>query len=179
MVSDSTDKLTPSTDESRGAETIALQDWLLATYPTLFDADAPLPLKVGVHHDILTRHPELDPAILKRALKRHCHRRKYQIALAKEGAYRVDLDGNLTDEVKPSERTFAQAKLRARNKPKVTKPSKAEPVPAQAAPPPTPAPTPPAPTPPLVPPGRPILRLKKPASPVVAASVVTRKEGKP
>ena len=37
------------TAESRGAQTQALQSWLIEQYPATFNPDAPLPLKIGVH----------------------------------------------------------------------------------------------------------------------------------
>ena len=160
--------------ESRDAQIIALQSWLAATYPATFSPDAPPPLKIGIHVDLLTRHPDLDPAILRRALKRHCERRAYQIALAREGACRVDLDGQPAGEVLEDQRRFAKVKLNAWKRAKGTK------SPAPATPAPTPAPTPPpAPTmPPNANLERPVLRLKKPASPVVSVAVA-RKGGRP
>lgn len=157
------------TAESRGAQTQALQSWLIEQYPATFNPDAPLPLKIGVHVDLLARHPDLDPATLRRALKRYCERRAYQIALAREGAVRVDLDGQPAGEVLEDQRRFAKAKMS-------TKPAKS---PAPSTPAPTPAPTPPpAPERPELPQtavsGRPILKLKKPGT-VVAAVVVTRR----
>ena len=76
------EKVIDNTAESRGAQTVARQSWLIEQYPATFGLDKPPPLKVGIHKDILTRHPDLDPAILKRALKRYCERRAYQVALA-------------------------------------------------------------------------------------------------
>ena len=159
--------------ESRGAQTVALQAWLTATYPKVFTNDAPPPLKVGIHADLLTRHPDLDPDTLRRALKRYCERRAYQVALAREGACRVDLDGNPAGEVLADQRKYAKAKLNAWKSAKGTKP------PAPATPAPTPAPTPPPPPerpelPQTAVSGRPILKLKKPGT-VVAAVVVTRR----
>jgi ProP effector len=157
--------------ESRGAQTQALQSWLAATYPATFNPDAPLPLKIGVHVDLLARHPDLDPATLRRALKRYCERRAYQLALAREGAVRVDLDGQPAGEVAEDQRRFAKLKLDTRKRAKS---------PAQGTPAPTPVPTPPPspPTPPSAISGRPVLRLK-PKSAVVTVATVTRREVKP
>lgn len=166
------EKVIDNTAESRGAQTVARQSWLIEQYPATFGLDKPPPLKVGIHKDILTRHPDLDPAILKRALKRYCERRAYQLALAREGAVRVDLDGQPAGEVLEDQRRFAKAKMS-------TKPAKS-PAPATQAPTPIPIPKP-APKPPEQPPplaGRPILRLKPKASAVTAATV-TRREVKP
>ena len=158
------------TAESRGAQTIALQAWLIEQYPATFSLDKPPPLKIGIHVDLLTRHPDLDPATLRRALKRYCERRGYQLAMAREGACRVDLDGNPAGEVLADQRKFAKVKLNAWKRTKGTK------SPAPATPVPTPAPTPPPP--PAAVPWRPVLRLKKPAGPVVSAAVA-RKGGRP
>lgn len=165
------EKVIDDTAESRGAQTQALQAWLAATYPATFSLDKPPPLKVGIHHDLLTRHPDLDHATLRRALKRYCERRPYQLALARDGAVRVDLDGNPAGEVLEDQRKFAKAKLSAWNRAKGTK------SPAPATPATIPASTPPTPPepPPAAVPGRPVLRLKKPAGPVVSAAVVTRR----
>lgn len=164
-----------NTSEIRGEQTAALQSWLAREYPKTFNLDAPSPLKIGVHLDLLARHPDLDPATLRRALKRHCERRAYQLALAREGACRVDLAGNPAGEVAEDQRRFAKAKLTAW---KAKKPAKSA---AQGTPDPAPVPTPKSPEqPPLNSPtaGRPILRLKKP-SPGVVAAVVTRREVQP
>ena len=167
------EKVIDNIAESRGAQIIALQSRLAATYPATFSPDAPPPLKIGIHVDLLARHPDLDPAILRQALKRHCERRAYQIALAREGAVRVDLDGQPAGEVLEDQRKYAKAKLNAWKSAKGTKP------PAPATPAPTPAPTPPPPPerpelPQTAVSGRPILKLKKPGT-VVAAVVVTRR----
>lgn len=158
--------------ESRGAQTQALQSWLAATYPATFNPDAPLPLKIGVHVDLLARHPDLDPATLRRALKRYCERRAYQLALAREGAVRVDLDGQPAGEVAEDQRRFAKLKLDTRKRAKS---------PAQGTPAPTPVPTPPPPPEPpaAAVPGRPVLRLKPKTSAVVTVATVTRREVKP
>ena len=155
------------TAESRGAQTQALQAWLTATYPKVFTNDAPPPLKVGIHVDLLARHTDLDPATLRRALKRYCDRRPYQLALARKGACRVDLDGQPAGEVLEDQRKFAKVKLSAGKSAKGTK----SPTPATPAL--TPAPTPPpAPTmPPNANLERPVLRLKKSSGPVVSAAV--------
>ena len=156
-----------------------VQAFLKEHYPDLFGSD-PKPLAIGIHHVIHARHPELDLSGLKRALTLRCAWFRYLKALTQPGAMRYDLDGQPVGEVTAEQVEIARTRLAEwkatkKAKAKANKPPKP---PAQAAPPPTPAPTPLAPpSPPLVPPGRPILRLKKPASPVVAASVVTRKEG--
>ena len=170
MITEKTQIDSTQTAESRGAQTQALQSWLVATYPATFSPDTPAPLKIGTFHDLIARHPDLDPATLRRALKRYCERRAYQLALAREGACRVDLDGQPAGEVAEDQRRFAKSKLTAW---KAKKPAKSA---AQATPDPVPVPTPkPAPKSPEQPPplaGRPILRLKKPAT--VVSATITR-----
>ena len=178
MITEKTQIDSTQTAESRGAQTQALQSWLVATYPATFSPDTPAPLKIGTFHDLIARHPDLDPATLRRALKRYCERRAYQLALAREGAVRLDLDGNPAGEVAEDQRRFAKAKLAAWKR---AKPAKSA---AQGTHAPTPIPIPkpapkPAPKPPEQPPplaGRPILRLKPKAGAVVT---VTRREVKP
>lgn len=144
---------------------------LRETYPALFAAEQPPPLKIGVHLDLLARNPDIDPATLRRALKRYCERRRYQLALAREGAVRLDLDGNPAGEVTAEQQKVAQRKVAPK------KPRQAAKSPAQATPDPAPVPTPkPAPKSPLA--GRPILRLK-PKAGAVTAVTVTRREVQP
>ena len=145
-------------------------------YPALFAAADPKPLKIGIHKDLLERHPELDLSGLKRALTLHTGRFGYQ-KLLKAGAVRFDLDGQPADEVTEEQAEIARqrlAELKAALKAKES--AKAAKSPAPATPVPTPAPTPPpAPAmPPNANPERPVLRLKKSSGPVVSAAV-TRK----
>ena len=152
------------------------QTLLRERYPALFAAADPKPLAIGIHRVLLERHPELDLSGLKRALTLHTGRFSYQ-KLLKAGAVRFDLDGQPADEVTEEQAEIARqrlAELKAALKAKGTK------SPAPATPAPTPAPTPPPA--PAMPPNanleRPVLRLKKPAGPVVSAAVA-RKGGRP
>ena len=152
------------------------QTLLRERYPALFAAADPKPLAIGIHRVLLERHPELDLSGLKRALTLHTGRFSYQ-KLLKAGAVRFDLDGQPADEVTEEQAEIARqrlAELKAALKAK--KPAKS---PAPATPAPTPAPTPPPA--PAIPPNanleRPVLRLKKPAGPVVSAAVA-RKGGR-
>ncbi len=139
--------------------------FLRTTYPALFNSANPPPLKVGIHRDLLERHPELDVPGLKRALTLHCRSPRYQRKLV-AGAARVDLDGNPDGSVTAEQAARALEMLEARQKPT----QRPEPV---VSPPPEP---PPPPSDAL---GRPTLRLKKkPSSSVVVATVV-RKGAKP
>ena len=157
----------------------AAQSLLRERYPDLFGND-PKPLKIGIHLELLERHPDLDFVGLKRALTLHTGRFSYQ-KLLKAGAVRFDLDGQPADEVTEEQAEIARQRLaelkaarKAKNHAKGTK----SPAPATQAP--TPAPTPPpAPTmPPNANLERPVLRLKKSSGPVVSAAVA-RKGGRP
>ena len=152
------------------------QTLLRERYPALFATADPKPLKIGIHKDLLERHPELDLSGLKRALTLHAGRFSYQ-KLLKAGAVRFDLDGQPADEVTEEQAEIARqrlAELKAALKAKDrTKPAKS---PAPATPAPTPAPTPP-PAPAMPPKAnleRPVLRLKRPAGPVVSVAVARR-----
>lgn len=59
-------------------------------WPAIFNIDAPRPLKIGIHQDLL--QAGLAPQDFKRALAHYCHTRRYRQTLV-EGATRIDLDG--------------------------------------------------------------------------------------
>lgn len=131
------------------------QTLLRERYPDLF-GDHPKPLKIGIHRDLLERHPDLDLSGLKRALTLYTGRFSYQ-KLLKAGAVRFDLDGQPAGEVTAEQAEIAKGKMAAiKAKDRAKSPA------------PTPASTPPAIS------SRPILKLKKPGT-VVAAVVVTRR----
>lgn len=151
------------------------QTLLREQYPDLF-GDHPPPLKIGIHDDLLARHPDIDRPGLKRALALHTGRFSYQKALTKPGAARVDLDGNPAGEVTAEQAEIARQRL-AELKAEADKKRKASAKsPEQATQAPTPAPTPPPPpeSPPSTVPGRPVLRLKTKATTVVDAAVTRR-----
>lgn len=143
--------------------------FLRKQYPALFAGD-PKPLKIGIHKDLMERHPEVDAPGLKRALTLYCRSFRYKRKLV-AAAVRVDLDRNPSGEVTAEQAARAQEQLAARKqlapseKPAQVNPPKPEPV------------APPEPPPPSDAIGRPTLRLKKPSSAVVAAAV-SRKGGK-
>ena len=148
-------------------------------YPTLFAAADPKPLAIGIHRVLLERHPELDFSGLKRALTLHTGRFSYQ-KLLKAGAVRFDLDGQPADEVTEEQAEIARQRLAELKTALKTKDhAKSAKPPAPATPAPTPAPTPPPPPeqpelPQTAVSGRPVLRLKRPAGPVVSAAVARR-----
>jgi ProP effector len=56
------------------------------------------PLKIGIHKDIIARHPELRPSLMASTLKTYTRSVGYLETL-KAGAPRIDLDGNPAGEV--------------------------------------------------------------------------------
>ena len=146
-------------------------------YPTLFAAADPKPLAIGIHRVLLERHPELDFSGLKRALTLHTGRFSYQ-KLLKAGAVRFDLDGQPAGEVTEEQAEIARQRLAELKAALKTKDHAKPPTPATPAPTPKPTPPPAPAMPPNANPERPVLRLKKPAGPVVSAAVA-RKGGRP
>ena len=92
----------------------ALHALLIQRFPNAFpkDYNAIRPLKLGIHADLIARAPDLDPALLRRALANHTQRDGYLLALVHgRDDHRYDLDGNLVGAVTPEERTEAQKRL--------------------------------------------------------------------
>lgn len=85
---------------------------LVAQFPQAFNnlSDRIQPLKVGIYDD-LVQATDLDPALLKRALRFYTGLFAYQQALAAEGAMRVDLSGNPVAPVTDEQRQWAHAKV--------------------------------------------------------------------
>ncbi len=157
----------------------AAQSLLRERYSDLFGND-PKPLKIGIHLELLERHPDLDFVGLKRALTLHCGRFAYQKAL-KPGAARLDLEGQPDGEVTAEQAEIARQRLAELKAALKAKKSAKSPAPSTPAPTPVPTPPPTPPTPPTPPSaisGRPVLRLK-PKSAVVTVATVTRREVKP
>jgi ProP effector len=92
---------------------------LFELYPKLFGAQF-VPLKLGVFHDLLERHPEaFDKAELKLAMGQHARSTRYLQSVA-AGLPRHDLDGNAIEAVSPEHvhhavmEVFKRAQLRTR-----------------------------------------------------------------
>lgn len=153
-----------------------------AQYPATF-SDDPKPLKIGIHNDLKTRHPEFSMPEIRRALSWLCHSHRY-LRTFKPGSIRLDLDGNPAGEVTAEQAEIARQRIAAMKadadkKRKATAaevtaktPRKAAKSTAKATPP------PPPPTLPGAIPGRPVLKLNPKASTVVTAAV-TRREVRP
>ena len=65
---------------------------LAELYPNCF-RQPHQPLKIGIHNDVIARHPELRPSLIASALKTYTRSLDYLETL-KAGAARIDLEGN-------------------------------------------------------------------------------------
>ncbi|WP_311945836.1 ProQ/FINO family protein [Halomonas piscis] len=88
-----------------------LKQWQ-SRYPEAFAAAEVRPLKVGIHHDLAAREPWSNK-LIRRALAGYVNRPRYAKAL-KEGAPRIDLDGNPAGTVDATAARTAQEKYRRR-----------------------------------------------------------------
>lgn len=79
-------------------------------YPEAFAAAEVRPLKVGIHHDLAAREPWSNK-LIRRALAGYVNRPRYAKAL-KEGAPRIDLDGNPAGTVDATAARTAREKYR-------------------------------------------------------------------
>ena len=89
----------------------AVHALLIQRFPNAFpkNYDAIRPLKINVYADLITRAPDLDPILLRRALANHTQRDGYRLALIHgRGDHRYDLDGQPAGAVTPAERAEAQ-----------------------------------------------------------------------
>ena len=94
----------------------AIHTQLMERFPMAFpkDYDAIRPLKIGIYTDLSERLPEIEPALLRRALANHTHRDGYLLALIHgRGDRRYDLDGQPVGTVTPEERAEAAQRLEA------------------------------------------------------------------
>lgn len=65
---------------------------LAELYPNCFRQPRQ-PLKIGIHNDVIARHPELRPSLIASALKSYTRSPAYLETL-KAGSPRIDLEGN-------------------------------------------------------------------------------------
>jgi sRNA-binding protein len=68
------------------------------------------PLKIGIHNDIIARHPELRPGVLTSALKTYTRSLGYLETL-KAGAARIDLEGDPVGTVTAADEEDAKRKI--------------------------------------------------------------------
>ena len=105
---------------------------LAALFPNCFRQPCE-PLKVGIHNDIVARHPELRPSVHANALKAYTRSLCY-LETIKAGAARIDLEGNPAGTVtaaneEDAKRKIAKAATRAATKPVAERAGKQDPIP--------------------------------------------------
>ena len=83
---------------------------LAELYPNCFRQPGQ-PLKIGIHNDIIARHPELQPGPIASALKTYTRSVGYLETL-KAGAARIDLEGNPVGKVTGGGRSRRRAEDR-------------------------------------------------------------------
>jgi ProP effector len=82
---------------------------LAELYPSCFRRPRQ-PLKIGIHNDIIARHPELRPSLIASALKTYTRSLGYLETL-KAGAARIDLEGNPVGTVTAADEEDAKRKI--------------------------------------------------------------------
>jgi len=82
---------------------------LAELYPSCFRQPRQ-PLKIGIHNDIIARHPELRLSLIASALKTYTRSLGYLETL-KAGAARIDLEGNPVGTVTAADEEDARRKI--------------------------------------------------------------------
>ena len=82
---------------------------LAELYPSCFRRPRQ-PLKIGIHNDIIARHPELRPSLIASALKTYTRSLGYLETLT-AGAARIDLEGNPVGSVTAADEEDAKRKI--------------------------------------------------------------------
>jgi len=82
---------------------------LAELYPSCFRQPRQ-PLKIGIHNDIIARHPELRPSLIASALKMYTRSLGYLETL-EAGAARIDLEGNQVGTVTALDEEDAKRKI--------------------------------------------------------------------
>jgi sRNA-binding protein len=82
---------------------------LAELYPNCFRQPRQ-PLKIGIHNDVIARHPELRPSLIASALKTYTRSVGYLEALT-AGTPRIDLEGNVAGEVTATDEEDAKRKI--------------------------------------------------------------------
>lgn len=89
--------------------------WLAERFPACFDLKRRRPLKIGISQDLIAlQQEELGGMDLKRAIRRYCTHPRYRKML-KEGAIRIDLQGQPAGVVTAEEAENARAQLERTN----------------------------------------------------------------
>jgi sRNA-binding protein len=82
---------------------------LAELYPNCFRQPRQ-PLKIGIHNDVIARHPELRPSLIASALKTYTRSLGY-LEMLKAGSARIDLEGNLVGTVTDADEEDAKRKI--------------------------------------------------------------------
>jgi sRNA-binding protein len=82
---------------------------LAELYPNCFRQPCQ-PLKIGIHNDVIARHPELRPSLIASALKAYTRSPAYLETL-KAGSARIDLEGNPVGTVTDADEEDAKRKI--------------------------------------------------------------------
>ena len=80
-------------------------------FPKCFKEIAPIPLKVGIWDDIVSRCPDIPVKILRTTIAIYVDKIRYQYALT-ANANRVDLDGNVAGQVSEEQAEVAAKRAR-------------------------------------------------------------------
>ena len=87
------------------------------TYPKIFDRKNFVPLKIGIHKDLLAKHPDIfeTPQQLKYFIKNHTSQVGYSYAML-NSTHRLDLDGKECAEIADKEKQYAKQVCNEYNK---------------------------------------------------------------
>jgi len=104
------DTSSPATTPGQSARVLLKS--LQTSFPVFNDY---APLAIGIDKQLLTRLPDLERKVLRIALGMHTNSLRYLKTMEK-ATHRLDLDGNVGDEVTPEHRKHAAETLRERFK---------------------------------------------------------------
>lgn len=99
-------------EESRKQIQIAIE-WLCQTFPECFNFKKPIPLKRRIEKDIfpfLPKDDSISKTILKAAIVYYTRNIRYQKAV-NTYKHRFDLEGNIVDTVKTSDKEYAKKRI--------------------------------------------------------------------
>ena len=102
-----------SWEKTEFKKTLAL---MMTSHPKAFygkDSPETKPLKRGIHHDLISAHPELNRGKIHRFVSIYCGKNRYVSALAR-GCARIDLEGNEVEQLRERDIEHAQSMMAAR-----------------------------------------------------------------
>jgi ProP effector len=100
----------------RKRRALAMQETLVRRFPAAFKPQGRprLPLKIGIYDDIISLAPDLPQIEVKKAVMLYVNQRSYNRAV-REGAARVDLNGEPAGLVTAEHAAWAKIKLGRRS----------------------------------------------------------------